>query len=90
MLSLKQKSFGESFERIEVSSATSELSPKKMVRRIRRTVETRIKEPVFIRASRQTLYLLNPLNKNLPEAETGRDYSITCFMCSEFSRTLTL
>ena len=36
------------------------------------TVETRIKEPVFIRTFRLKFNLLNPLYKNLPEAETNR------------------
>ena len=52
----------------------------------RATVETRIKEPVFIRTLRLKSNLLNPLNKNPPEAETRRDSYIRVFMCSEFLR----
>ena len=52
------------------------------------TVETRIKEPTFIRTSRLELNVLNPLNKNTSEAETGGGSYITGFMSSEFTRTL--
>ena len=50
------------------------------------TVETRIKEPVFIRTFRLKFNLLNPLCKNPPEAETRRGSYITGFLCSEFLR----
>ena len=36
------------------------------------TIEIRIKEPVFIRTLRLKFDLLNPINKNPPEAENGR------------------
>ena len=49
-------------------------------------VETRIKEPVFIRTLRLKFNLLNPLNKNPPEAETERGSYIAGFMCSEILR----
>ena len=52
------------------------------------TVETRIKEPTFIRTLRLKFNILNPLNKNLSEAETGEGSYITGFMSSEFTRTL--
>ena len=45
------------------------------------TVETRIKEPVFIRTLRLRFDLLNPLNKNPPEAETRRGSYIAGIMC---------
>ena len=44
------------------------------------TVETRIKEPVFIRTLRLKFHLLNPLNKNPKEAETGTGSYIKGFM----------
>ena len=50
------------------------------------TVETGKKEPVFIRTLRLKFNLLNPLNKNQLEAETGRGYYMARFMCSEFLR----
>ena len=50
------------------------------------TVETPIKEPVFIKTLRQKFNLLNPINKKPPEAETRRGSCITGFMCSEFLR----
>ena len=51
------------------------------------TVETRIKEPIFIRTLRLKFNILNPLNKNLSEADTGGGSYITGFMSSEFIRT---
>ena len=50
------------------------------------TVETRINEPVFIRTLRLKFYLLNPLNKNPPEVETGRGSYVIGFVSSEFLR----
>ena len=47
-------------------------------------METRIKEPVFIRTFRLKFDLLNLLNKKPPEAETRRGSYITGIMCSEF------
>ena len=52
------------------------------------TLETRIKEPVFIRTSRLKFNVLNPLNKNPAEEETGRRYYKIGFMSSEFLRIL--
>ena len=52
------------------------------------TVETRIKEPTFIRTLRLKFNILNPLNKTISEAETGGGSYITGFMSSEFTRTL--
>ena len=51
------------------------------------TVETRIKEPVFIITLRLKFNLFNPLNKNPLEAETGRGSYIVGFMSSGFLRT---
>ena len=51
------------------------------------TVETRIKEPTFIRTLRLKFNILSPLNKNISEAETGGGSYITGFMSSEFIRT---
>ena len=51
------------------------------------TVETRIKEPIFIRTLRLTFNILDPLNKNLSEADIGGGSCITGFMTSEFLRT---
>ena len=50
------------------------------------TVETHIKEPVFIRTLRLKFHLLNSLNKNPPEAETGRGSYIVGVMSLEFLR----
>ena len=52
------------------------------------TVETSIKEPVFIRALRLKFNLLNPLNENSSEAESGRSSYMYMkgFMSSEFLR----
>ena len=55
---------------------------------IENTVETRIKEPTFIRTLRLKFNILNPLNKNISEAETGGGSYITGFISSEFTRTL--
>ena len=55
---------------------------------IENTVETRIKEPTFIRTLRLKFNILNPLNKNMSEAETGGGSYITGFISSEFTRTL--
>ena len=44
------------------------------------TVETRVKEPVFIRPLRLKITLSNSLNKNFPEAETGRGSYVIGFM----------
>ena len=44
------------------------------------TVETRIKEPVFLRTLRLQFHFLNPLNKNSKEAETGIGSCILGFM----------
>ena len=52
------------------------------------TVETRIKEPTFKRTLRLKFDILNPLNKNISEAETEEGSYITGFMSSEFTRTL--
>ena len=52
------------------------------------TVETRIKEPIFIRTLRLKFNILNPLNKNISEAKTGGGSYIKGFMSSEFTRTL--
>ena len=52
------------------------------------TVETRIKEPTSIRNLRLKFNILNPLNKNISEAETAGGSYITGFMSSEFARTL--
>ena len=52
------------------------------------TVETRIKEPAFIRTLRLKFNILNPLNKNISEADTGGRSYIKGFMSSEFTRTL--
>ena len=49
-------------------------------------VETRIKEPVFITTLRMKFNLLNSLNKNSPDAETGRGYYMIDFMSSGFLR----
>ena len=49
-------------------------------------LETRIKEPIFIRTLRLKFNMLNPLNKNL-EADTGGGSYITGFMSSDFLRT---
>ena len=51
------------------------------------TVETRIKEPTFIRTLRLKFNILSPLNKNILEAETGGGSYITVFMSSEFIRS---
>ena len=51
------------------------------------TVETRIKEPVFLRTLRLKFDHLNPLNKDLSEAGTEGDSYITGFLFSEFIRT---
>ena len=45
------------------------------------TVETHIKEPVFIRTLRLKFNLLSPLNKNPPD---GRGSYLIGFICSEF------
>ena len=50
-------------------------------------VETRIKEPTFIRTLRLKFNILSPLNKNISEAETGGGSYVTGFMSSEFIRT---
>ena len=52
------------------------------------TVETRLKEPTFIRTMRLQFNFLNPLNKNISEADTGGGSFITGFMSPEFTRTL--
>ena len=44
------------------------------------TVETRIKEPAFITTLRLKFHLLNPLNKNRKEAETGIGSCIMGFL----------
>ena len=51
------------------------------------TVETLIKEPIIIGTLRLKFNILNPLNKNLLEADTGGGSYITGFMSSEFIRT---
>ena len=51
------------------------------------TVETRIKEPIFIRTVRLTFNILSPLNKNLSGGDPEEGSYITCFMSSEFLRT---
>ena len=48
------------------------------------TIETRIKEPIFIRTLRLKFNIFNPLNNNLSEAGTGGGSYITGFMSSEF------
>ena len=48
------------------------------------TGEPGIKEPIFIRTLRLKFNILNPLNKNLSEADTGGGSYITGFMSSEF------
>ena len=56
-------------------------------RTMKNIIETRIKEPIFIRTFRIKFNILDPLKKNLSEAETGGDSSITGFMFSEFLKT---
>ena len=51
------------------------------------TVETHIKEPIFRGTLRLKFNILNPLNENLSEADTGGGSYITGFMSSEFLRT---
>ena len=68
-------------------------SPKTIIKMIvsgffANTVEIRIKESTFIRTLRLKFNILNPLNKNISEAKTGRGSYITGFMSSEFTRTL--
>ena len=46
-------------------------------------VETRIKEPIFIKTLRLKFNFLNPLNMNLPEADPEEGSYITGFMSSE-------
>ena len=48
------------------------------------TVETRIKGPIFIRTLRLKFNLLNPLKKNLSEADTGGGSFMIGFMSSRF------
>ena len=49
-------------------------------------VETRIKEPTFIKTLRLKFNIVTPLNKNFSEAETGGGVYVTGFM-SSFIRT---
>ena len=48
------------------------------------TVETHTKEPIFIRNLRRKFNILNLLNKNLSDADTGRASYITGAMSSDF------
>ena len=45
-----------------------------------------MKEPIFIRTLRLKFNILNPLNKNFSEADTGGGSYITGFMSSAFIR----
>ena len=54
----------------------------------RYTVETRIKEPVFIRTLRLKFDLSNSLNKNHSEAEIGGGSYITGLCLQNFSELL--
>ena len=51
-------------------------------------VETRIKEPIFIRTLWLKINILNPLNKSLSEAGTGGGSYITGFMSAEFLKAV--
>ena len=50
------------------------------------TLETRIKEPIFIRTLRLKFNFFNFLNKNPPEVKKMGQGFFTGFLCSEFLR----
>ena len=51
------------------------------------TVETRIKEPTFIRTLRVKFNILNPLHKNLSEADPVEGSYVAGFVSSELLKT---